>query len=269
MPALFEITFATSHPRWPKRQALVVKREGLGEIAPLEGVSSESFEEAKEETLRIWPDLEKASLPSVRFAAFTSCRADLCKRRPTPFCPLETPLEGVRELKIKLGGLSVEEALEKAWRFEGYHLRLDVNCGWSLAEALAFMEGARGLNIAYLEEPLKEIKDLETFSRKGFPIAIDESFGKVDLKRLPSLKAVVIKPTVVGGVPKIGIPVVLSSSYESSLGHLLIANLWQQEDFLPGLGTIFSVQDDLLERKQIEAGCLHFGEYHEPIQKLR
>jgi len=60
-----------------------------------------------------------------------------------------------------------------------------------------------------------------------FPIGVDESFRDSPYNQIPTLKAVIIKPTLTGFIPNIdkNISLVLSSSYESSLGILNIARL--------------------------------------------
>ncbi len=208
-----------------KRRGLIVQiGDGWGEIAPLPGFSKETFEEAKQEALEVLFEKKSPTLPSVVFG-FSSAKHPLTSVR-VPLCALRIPHSGCKALKLKLGDLSVDEAIKLVKQYIGkYSLRLDFNQKWTLKQALAFTKHFQKTDFEYLEEPVKAYEDLVRFSKMtGFPIALDES-----RKMVPTVKALVIKPTLWGKIPESTLPIVLSSSYESSLGILQIAALSSSE----------------------------------------
>ncbi len=228
-----------------QREGLILQLDGgFGEIAPLPGFSRETLEEAREEVLHWMHTGENPLLPSVRWGLE-------CAQRPLqsvhlPLCALG-PKEGFAMLKLKLGHLSVPEAVAFVKKYQGkFRLRLDCNRKWTLEKALAFAEAFQAADFEYLEEPVQTFEELVQFSREtGFPVAVDESIHE-DWMEIPTLKAVVVKPMVVGGIPEVPpqIDLVLSSAYESGLGLLHIAN--RATNGLPiGLDTVFS--EDLLK----------------------
>jgi O-succinylbenzoate synthase len=226
------------------REGLILQiGEGFGEIAPLPNWSRETFDEAKDE-LFSWIRLgQEPTLPSVRWGIE-------CAKRPLnsvdlPLCALG-PKKGFSTIKLKLGHLCVQDAIELVKNHLGHStLRLDCNRAWSLQEALEFSSHFKKEDFAYIEEPVQNFEELIEFSKKTeFPIAVDESIS-CDLTKLPTLKAIVVKPTLVGFIPK-DPRVVLSSSYESGLGLLHIANSASKTVAI-GLDTYTSFQDCLLQ----------------------
>lgn len=261
------------------REGLVLNwGEGWGEIAPLPGWSRETLEEARAEILRLLPNLETARpfLPSVRFGL-------ACASKPFPKQPLQIPLcalnptaehRGFTTAKIKLKGLSLEEAIHKTQEAKKqFRLRIDCNRSWTLDEALAFARYFRPADFEYLEEPVRTFEELVAFSEKTrFPIAVDESANDPRIQNIPTLKAIVAKPTLLGNLPSPprGVDLVLSSSYETGLGLLHIAQ-WAQELGLTlpmGLDTHRYLGDDLLASPlKTEGGYLSWqSSTHSPIQ---
>lgn len=243
---LYQYKIELDAKNWKVKEGLILQcNDNFGDISPLPGFSRETFEEAKRETLAWIEKKTPPTLPSVRFGI-------ACAQRPLhslhlPLCALG-PREGFSTLKLKLGHLSISEAIAYVKEYVGrYRLRLDCNRAWSLEEALEFCSHFKKEDFAYLEEPVKTFPELIQFSQKtGFPIALDESIQN-NWKALPSLKAIVVKPTVVGGIPTIPAPLtlVLSSAYESGLGLLHIASLSQSSIPL-GLDTYRSLKNDFL-----------------------
>lgn len=221
------------------RKGLILQLDtGFGEIAPLPGFSKETFDEAMEETLRwIHKGIEPTS-PSVRWGIE-------CAKRPLnsvhlPLCALG-PKEGFTTVKLKLGHLSVTQAVAFVKKYIGqFSLRLDCNRAWTLSQALKFASHFKRDDFAYLEEPVQSVEELIEFSKQtAFPIALDESIH-CDWSKIPSLKAIVVKPMLIGHVPPVPphLDLILSSSYESPLGLLHIAN--RAANLLPlGLDTPF------------------------------
>lgn len=120
-------------------------------------------------------------------------------------------------------------------KFPEYTIRIDVNQGWKIEEALKRIAELEKLNIELIEEPIKgSFRDLEYLAKESsVPLFIDESFQSMDeLYRLrdnaPSVKGVVVKLAKSGGpvralslirkARKNGLSVMISSMVESTVG---------------------------------------------------
>ena len=97
-------------------------------------------------------------------------------------------------------------------------------------------------------------------------MALDESLQHLNLKEIQSLEGVdvlILKPTILGGVEKIwqimthakkfALEFVLSSSFESSLGILTLAQIAgsSARDYTAGLDTFKWFKQDLLKEKLV------------------
>ncbi len=250
---LYTYALRTTTQRWPLRKGLILQwNDGWGEISPLPGFSSETFEEAREEILRLLPDLPNArpKHPSVSFGiASASLPFSLAPLRH-PLCLLNSPRSGFSTLKLKLGHLPIDEAIAHVKKHLGsYRLRLDCNRSWNLDEALYFARHFSPGDFDYLEEPVRTFAELVRFSElTQLPIAVDESLRTFPCLSIPTIKAAVVKPTVIGSLPSLPphVPIVLSSAYESSLGLLQIARLALPSSLPLGLATYRAFLDDLL-----------------------
>jgi O-succinylbenzoate synthase len=139
--------------------------------------------------------------------------------------------------KLKVGRRPVEEDIRLTRAVAerlgpGVALRLDANRAWSLEEACAFAEGVRGWPIAYVEEPTSNPAHLDDLMRAcTLPVALDETLTespRLDLAWYPAIKAVVLKPTLLGGLSRVfalakqagerGIVPVLSAAFETGVG---------------------------------------------------
>jgi O-succinylbenzoate synthase len=144
---------------------------------------------------------------------------------------------GYEAVKLKVGGRGVEEDAELVRELrkvlgEGVALRLDANRAWSFAEAESFARVVEGTEYEYVEEPLADPLGLEGLVREyGVAVALDESLvgmSPEDLRCYDYVRAVVIKPTLVGGISqtlrlaeearRLGITLVISSAYETGVG---------------------------------------------------
>lgn len=111
-------------------------------------------------------------------------------------------------------------------------VRVDANGGWSVEEAVAaigLLDRAAG-GLEYVEQPVASVEDLAVVRRRvGVPIAADESIRRAaDPYRVRDLEAAdiaVLKVQPLGGVraclriaEDIGLPVVVSSALETSVG---------------------------------------------------
>jgi O-succinylbenzoate synthase len=187
--------------------------------------------------------------------------------------PMEEDVKTVRELRHVLGG-----AIE---------IRLDANRAWEFDRALAFARETVDCHIAYIEEPIRDPARLGPFAAQSpIPVAVDETLQDAGWKQLyawrqagylepfaeipddadPFLCAIlaarvwVVKPTLVG-MPltylahlltkrrRIDADLVISSSFESGLGLVALANLaaCAGEDALcAGLDTASWLAQDVL-----------------------
>lgn len=240
---------------------------GWGDVAPLPKWSQETLKEAIEELERKkgeileqeWTakkcvqELELFNLlPSVAFGLESALLSLL---DPLPSYTISTSAllmgslkeileqanlrkkEGYSIAKLKVGNLSFKEALEVITQLKDiFRLRVDVNRAWNTKDSLAFFSHFPLDAFDYVEEPFQDPQDLILFSH---PLAVDESYpADLSLKQLeeiPTLKALIYKPTIQGGMGKCiplvewankkDIEIVLSSSFESTLGLSQITSL--------------------------------------------
>jgi len=206
-------------------------------------------------------------LPSVAFgfetalADLASKKADLpltrwLNRDAMPRVPLNAILTGDLEeiehemiskrkmgymaYKIKVGQGNLKDdiariGLARKYLGENVSIRLDANRAWNFDQAIEALSRFRAFDIEYVEEPLQGdiiARISELFEACGVIVALDETvmekarFQKLIEER--AVGAVVIKPSVVGGLTKsialsekisaLGKKIVISSLLESGVG---------------------------------------------------
>ena len=154
------------------------------------------------------------------------------------------------------------EAVRDALGTDGL-VRIDVNGGWSVDEAVTripVLERAAG-GLEYVEQPVASVEDLAVVRRKvSVPIAADESIRRAtDPYRVRDLEAAdiaVLKVQPLGGVraclriaEDIGLPVVVSSAVESSIGiaaGVALAAALPELPYACGLATVQLLTDDVV-----------------------
>lgn len=255
-----------------KRSGMLIKisgdegKCGYGDIAPLPNWSQETLDQAMGQLSQKMPHILKIDwtartyienlkalnlLPSVQFglesalvrilfttevsSVLTSALLMGTKEQILEDAK-KRKLEGYQSAKFKLPE-NLEEAREIVYALKDtFRLRIDCNRKLETEEALQFFKEFDYDAFDYVEEPFKNPKDLHLFTH---PLAVDESYPfdltLEDLKNLPTLKAIVYKPTIQGGelncLPLIefakerNIQVVLSSSFESDIGLINIASM--------------------------------------------
>lgn len=191
---------------------------------------------------------------------------------------------GCRTAKVKVGGprggdpdpqatlrddCARVEAVAAALGQDG-RVRVDANGAWTLESAktaIAALESAArsgGLaGLEYVEQPCASIEDLAALRRiVDVPIAADESIrltGDIDaVVRAGAADILVLKPSPLGGARAVvamaeryGLPVVVSSAMESSVGlaaALSAALALPEQPFAHGLGTGTLLATDTVER---------------------
>jgi O-succinylbenzoate synthase len=172
---------------------------------------------------------------------------------------------GCNTIKIKINDFETDQALliECLKEVPKAKFRLDVNGGWALEEAIANVqsyEKAFGSLIEYIEQPCTDFADLNSLRNStGIKIAVDESIRKYLAGDLTKIKEVadiaIIKWAPTGGIDaalevieKIGLPVVISSALDSSVGisqGLSLAEAVPNLYGACGLGTVCLLESDV------------------------
>nr|WP_019143727.1 o-succinylbenzoate synthase [Aeromicrobium massiliense] len=146
---------------------------------------------------------------------------------------------GCRTAKVKVAergqtladDLARVEAVRDALGPDG-HVRVDANGLWDVDEAvaaIAALDRAAG-GLEYVEQPVMDVEDLARVRRRvDVPVAADESIRRADdpyrVRDLEAADVAVLKVQPLGGVEaclriaeQIGLPVVVSSALETSVG---------------------------------------------------
>jgi O-succinylbenzoate synthase len=175
---------------------------------------------------------------------------------------------GYEAVKLKLGARAVEEDAELVHAVKGVlgdavALRLDANRAWSLEESERFARGTAGLRFEYVEEPLADPAQLPSLvGTSGLPVALDESLAEIEPEALeahPYARAVVLKPTLLGGLSRtlrfakrasdLGMKPIISSAYETGIGTAALVALAAgvgEEEVPAGLDTYRRLAGDVL-----------------------
>lgn len=141
-------------------------------------------------------------------------------------------------------------------------IRIDANAGWDVATAVerirALDRAARGLE--YVEQPVATVGDLARVRRAvPVPVAADESIRRAEdpmaVVRAEAADVVVLKVQPLGGVracldlaEQVGLPVVVSSAIESSVGlaaGVALAAALPELPYACGLATAQLLTDDV------------------------
>ena len=145
-------------------------------------------------------------------------------------------------------------------------VRIDANGGWSVEDALEALRVLGRVGLEYAEQPVARVEDLARLRRElvrrgtSVPIAADESIRRSgDPERVAQLDAAdiaVLKVQPLGGVRRcleladlLGLPVVVSSALETSLGlaaGIALAAALPQLPYACGLNTRALLTDDLV-----------------------
>lgn len=173
--------------------------------------------------------------------------------------------QGYTVFKLKVGDRNIALDVKKVGDIrmllprEG-RLRLDGNRIWSLKEACIFFELAGRQKIEFIEEPLRDISQLDQFYQQThMSVALDETlFGGLSgthamtsslatLSQHEAVRAYVLKPMILGGIiptldwiqeaQRLDKKVIISSSFESTVGLKVLANLACLTGQPAGLGT--------------------------------
>jgi len=176
---------------------------------------------------------------------------------------------GCRTAKVKVAEPGQTRADEQA-RLEAVRdalgpdgrIRIDANGGWSVDEAvtaLGVLDRAAG-GLEYVEQPCASVEDLAVVRRRvSVPVAADESIRRAEdpyrVRDLEAADVAVLKVQPLGGVraclriaEDIGLPVVVSSALESSVGiaaGVALAAALPELPYACGLATVQLLTDDV------------------------
>jgi len=192
-------------------------------------------------------------------------------------------LLGYRAYKIKVGRGRMEADVEVVARVRGLLgdtavIRIDVNREWSFDQAIEALSRLRDYGISYVEEPLagSQLHRIpELYESCGIPIALDETVSDMEkfesLIKEEAIRAIIIKPSVVGGLTRslilsrrmsdMGKESVVSSLFESGVGlaaclHLAAA-LGGQAPPPCGLDTLRYLENTLITGDlPVRDGCM-------------
>ncbi|WP_434056278.1 o-succinylbenzoate synthase [Georgenia wangjunii] len=146
----------------------------------------------------------------------------------------------------------------------GGRIRIDANGAWDLEtalERLALLDRAAG-GLEYAEQPCPRVEDLAALRRRtDIPIAADESIRRardpLAVRAAEAADVVVLKVQPLGGVracldlaEQVGLPVVVSSALESSVGiaaGLALAAALPELPYACGLATVQLLTRDTVD----------------------
>ena len=140
-------------------------------------------------------------------------------------------------------------------------VRVDANGGWTVDEAIAAIAELDRHGLEYVEQPCASVEDLAAVRRKvDVPIAADESIRRAEdpfrVAELDAADIAVLKVAPLGGVhaclriaEQIGLPVVVSSAVETSIGlaaGLALAGALPELPYACGLATTSLLAGDVV-----------------------
>lgn len=255
--------------------------EGWGDIAPLDGYSRETFDEVAREINRA----ESSSLASIRCGldfAREACRTPPRKKTRVEIASLwdsdeqRTPASGT--VKLKVGRNRLSNDVERVKRIMADNpqarFRLDANRAWGLDDALTFCRALDPARVEFVEEPLRDFSDYDAYNQAspvGF--ALDESLIEQSPRPWERLRALVVKPSLQGGLEKslslidwayqAGKYAVVSAMYESGVGirHLAALASAKTPGVPAGLDTYARLLEDVASpRIDMQAGGMTTGD---------
>ncbi len=258
------------------REGVLIKGpEGWAEFAPfLEYDDHEAgwwLRAAIEQATQAWPVARRQSIP-------VNCIIP----EVTPAQAAQRVIEsGCATAKVKVAGslnsLAADcarvAAVRAALGAQG-QIRIDANAGWDVHSAIRCINELEqaALGLQYVEQPCATFEELcELREKVTVKLAVDELIRKVVWPANPRLKEcadlAILKSTPLGGVRrsldiahKIGLPVVVSSALETSIGlqsQIALAAALPELSFACGLDTLSIFDGDLATGVVVSQGWLN------------
>jgi O-succinylbenzoate synthase len=264
---VFSVPMTTRFRGIRQREGMVFRGSaGWGEFSPFleysAAVALPWLRAAVEAAEEGWPDPVRGSVPvNVTVPAVGPERAARIVRES----------RGCRTAKVKVAepgqSLAAEEARLEAVRAalgpEG-RIRVDANGMWSVDDAVRaakMLDRAAG-GLEYLEQPCATVEELAAVRRRvDVPVAADESIRRAEdpyrVRDLEAADLAVLKVQPLGGVraclriaEDIGLPVVVSSALETSVGiaaGVALAAALPELPYACGLATVQLLSDDVAD----------------------
>ncbi|GAB2735829.1 o-succinylbenzoate synthase [Nocardioides pakistanensis] len=263
---VFSIPMRTRFRGITEREGMLLRGPaGWGEFSPFleydARVASPWLASAREAAFDGWPAPLRDSVPvNVTVPAVG----------PEQAAAIVRASNGCRTAKVKVAEPGQSRADEQA-RLEAVRdalgrdgaIRIDANGGWDESEAVAaigVLDRAAG-GLEYVEQPCASVEELAAVRRRvGVPIAADESIRRAEdpyrVRDLEAADVAVLKVQPLGGVraclriaEDIGLPVVVSSALESSVGiaaGVALAAALPELPYACGLATVQLLTDDVV-----------------------
>ena len=235
MAEVFAIPLRTRFRGITVREGMLLRGDaGWGEFSPFleydARTSAPWLAAAREAAFDGWPAPVRSSVP-------VNVTVPACE--PSLAASIVRSSAGCRTAKVKVAEQGQPVAADQA-RLEAVRdalgpsgqVRIDANGGWSTDEAAAripLLDRAAG-GLEYVEQPCASVEELAAVRRRvSVPIAADESIRRASdpyrVRDLAAADIAVLKVQPLGGVraclriaAEIGMPVVVSSAVESSIG---------------------------------------------------
>jgi O-succinylbenzoate synthase len=140
-------------------------------------------------------------------------------------------------------------------------VRIDANGAWTVDQAVRSLKELRRFGLEYVEQPSATVEELaEVRRRTDVPVAADESIRRAEdpllVKKLDAADIAVLKVQPIGGVracldiaEQIGLPVVVSSALETSVGiaaGVALAAALPELPYACGLATVSMFTNELV-----------------------
>ncbi|MEV5963029.1 o-succinylbenzoate synthase [Kribbella sp. NPDC051952] len=141
---------------------------------------------------------------------------------------------GTAKVKVAEPGQTLKDDLARVEAVRdaigGGRVRIDANGAWSVDEALRCLKELKRFDLEYVEQPCATVEELATVRRRtDVLVAADESIRRAEdpllVRELDAADIAVLKVQPIGGVracleiaERIGLPVVVSSALETSIG---------------------------------------------------
>lgn len=252
-PVVWSTPLRTRFRGLDSRDGLLLRGEaGWGELSPFwdyDDVESSTWLRCAREAAELgWPTPRRATVPvnvtvpavgpdraRALVLASGGCRTAKVKvaQRSTSSGAVHGPRGELEPLAAEVERVAaVRAALDELYGPGVGRIRVDANGGWTVDQAVTHLraldDAAGGLE--YAEQPCATVEELAAVRRRlDVPIAADESIRRAaDPLRVVALDAadvVVLKVQPLGGVraclelaERVGLPVVVSSALESSVG---------------------------------------------------
>jgi o-succinylbenzoate synthase len=266
--AVWSVPMRTQFRGITVREGLLLRGEhGWGEFSPFleydATVAAPWLRAAREAADEGWPAPLRDTVPvNVTIPAVGPERAaDIVRASNgcgTAKVKVAEPGQTLGEAQARLEG--VRDALGPAGR-----IRVDANGLWTVDEAvaaIAALDRAAG-GLEYVEQPVTSVEEMAAVRRRvDVPIAADESIRRAEdpyrVRDLEAADVAVLKVQPLGGVraclriaEDIGLPVVVSSALESSVGiaaGVALAAALPELPYACGLATVQLLTDDVVAR---------------------